>query len=88
MNVPNAFSPNNDGTNDTWEIEGLDSYDQASVQVYNRWGQLVYNRSGEYTPWDGTNKQGKDLPVGTYYYVIKLNQPGKDNLKGDLTIIK
>ena len=89
IDVPNAFTPNGDGINDTWTIDGLDTYRNSSLKVYNRWGQLVYSNTGVYAnDWNGTGKSGKDLPTGTYYYVITLNQNGKENVAGDVTIIR
>jgi gliding motility-associated-like protein len=67
--VPNAFSPNGDGINDTWNIPFLETHPEAVVNVYNRHGLPVYTTSGTYKPWDGTHT-GKPLPVGTYYYTI------------------
>ncbi len=66
--VPNTFTPNNDGINDTWAIAGLADYAGATIDVYNRYGQLVLH-SNTYQQWDGT-LNGKPLPVSTYYYVI------------------
>lgn len=68
--IPNVFSPNGDGTNDTWEIAGLRNVANCSVEIFNRYGQQVYNSHGYSNPWDGTWK-GKQVPVGTFYYVIK-----------------
>jgi gliding motility-associated-like protein len=68
--IPNVFSPNGDGVNDTWEIAGLRGVTNCSVEIFNRWGQQVYNSHEYNVPWDGTWK-GKPLPVGTFYYIIK-----------------
>lgn len=68
--IPNVFSPNGDGINDKWEIAGLRGSPNCTVEIFNRWGQQVYNSHGYSEPWDGTWK-GKPLPVATYYYVIK-----------------
>jgi gliding motility-associated-like protein len=70
--IPNAFSPNGDGTNDTWTIDGLRGYPDSKVEVYNRWGQQVFASRGYTTPWDGKYK-GSFIPVGTYYYVIRTS---------------
>lgn len=83
---PNAFSPNNDGSNDTWIIASLDNYPGCTLQVYNRHGQSVFSSRGYTTPWDGTRK-GKQLPAGTYYYVIGLT-PDLKKLSGAVTIIR
>ena len=67
--IPNAFSPNGDGINDTWLIEALNTYPESVTNVFNRYGQLVYRSAGYAKPWDG-RYNGKNLPVGTYYYTI------------------
>lgn len=67
--VPNTFTPNGDGFNDTWEIKYLDKYPTSTIKVYNRAGDLVYSQTGYAVPWDGTYKN-TPLPVGTYYYII------------------
>ncbi|MGK6350832.1 gliding motility-associated C-terminal domain-containing protein [Parapedobacter sp. DT-150] len=67
--VPNSFSPNGDGINDTWEIGGLEDYPNVVVQVFNRWGTLVFSSQGYAVPWDG-QFNGRQLPVGAYYYTI------------------
>jgi gliding motility-associated-like protein len=68
--IPNAFSPNGDGINDTWTIEYLDTYPGAIVEVYNIYGQKIFRSVGYSTPWDG-KYNGKVLPIGTYYYIIE-----------------
>jgi gliding motility-associated-like protein len=86
ISVPNAFSPNGDGINDTWVITNLSANPGATVDVYNRYGQLVFHSDNANKAWDGT-LNGNPLPLGTYYYVIDL----KDNEKkiaGSVTIFK
>ena len=83
---PNAFSPNGDGINDTWNINGLKSFGGCTVFIYTRWGQLVYKSRGYAKPWDGS-ANGRELPFGVYYYVINL----KNNIppiSGFVTIIR
>lgn len=85
--VPNAFSPNGDGINDTWQIKYLDSYPDATVEVYGRSGQLVFRSTGSYNKaWDGT-RNGTPLPVGTYYYIINPRN-GRPVVSGSVTIIR
>ncbi len=86
VKIPNAFSPNGDGVNDTWIIENLSDYPGAQVNVFNRYGQKVFTSNGYSVPWDGTTK-GKPLPFATYYYVIEL-QNGFKPLSGSITIIR
>jgi gliding motility-associated-like protein len=83
---PNAFSPNGDGINDVWRVTHLNTYSTAKVEVFDRYGQVVFSSTGYNKPWDGTAK-GKALPVGVYYYVIHLGvvpQP----LTGSITLLK
>lgn len=70
----NAISPNGDGVNDEWIIDGIEKFERAEVNVYDRWGQNIFRSIGYATPWNGTNR-GKKLPTGSYYYVIELNSP-------------
>ncbi len=86
LHVYNAFSPNGDGVNDTWEIDNIYLYPQCVVKVYNQWGNMVFYSEGYTIPWDGTYN-GKPLPSGTYYYVIDLGN-GDVPYKGDVTIIR
>ncbi|KQR70500.1 gliding motility-associated C-terminal domain-containing protein [Pedobacter sp. Leaf176] len=71
--IPNSFSPNGDGVNDTWIIPVADGFPNAKVSIVNRTGSLLYQSNGVYKPWDG-KFEGKDLPVGTYYYTIYFNE--------------
>jgi len=84
--IPNAFTPNGDGINDTWYIKNLNSYLNCTVQIYNRYGENVYSSIGYGIPWDGTYK-GAALPTGTYYYIINLNNDSKV-LSGFVVIIR
>ena len=86
IEVPNAFSPNGDGINDTWVIEALDSYPESETQVFNRYGQLVFHSRGYAKPWNGIYN-GKPLATGTYYYTIdrKNNFP---LMSGWVTILR
>lgn len=84
--IPNTFTPNNDGKNDTWRIDYLNTYLNNRVQVFTRTGQLVFESRGYNTPWDGTLK-GKPLPFDTYYYIIEPGN-GRDPITGYVTIIK
>ncbi len=83
--IPNAFSPNGDGINDTWNIQKLDTYPEADLYVYNRFGQAVFHSKGYNKPWDGTIN-GKHLPLGTYYYLIDLKN-GLPKLSGWVVIL-
>jgi gliding motility-associated-like protein len=65
--IPNTFTPNGDGINDTWVIPNLEYYPKSTVNIFNRWGQKLFSSTGYPVPWDGTY-QGSQLPTGTYYY--------------------
>ena len=71
---PDGFTPNGDGINDVWTLSQLANFPNASVEVFNRWGERVYHSVGYKIPWDGTYMH-EPLPVGTYYYVVNLNDP-------------
>ncbi|HXL55666.1 MAG TPA: gliding motility-associated C-terminal domain-containing protein [Chitinophagaceae bacterium] len=85
--IPNVFSPNGDGINDTWNIEPLDLFNDADLQVYNRYGQLVFRNIGVIKPWDGT-RNGTAMPVGTYYYILNLKIKNEKPLTGRVTILR
>ena len=89
FNPPNAFSPNGDGANDTWKLEGFKQFTSVNVIIFNRWGQKVFESTDPQSEWDGTNKKGKDLPIGTYYYVIDYKtDSGSKKISGPVTIIR
>jgi gliding motility-associated-like protein len=84
--VPNTFTPNGDGMNDTWDIAAISGYPGSVITVYNREGLPVF-KSTDYTKaWDGTVK-GKLMPFGTYYYVIDLKN-GTKPISGWVAIVK
>jgi len=91
--IPNAFSPNGDGYNDTWEIVNIDMFDEVKIEVFNRWGQSVYlyeNTGENYTlpivQWNGTYNF-IDYEYTTYFYVIDLKN-GREPLTGSVTVKK
>jgi gliding motility-associated-like protein len=84
--IPNIFSPNGDGVHDKWDISYLSSYPGCTVNVFNRYGQLIYKSIGYDTPWDGT-VNGKPVPVGTYYYIIDPKN-GRDKMTGYVDVIR
>ncbi|MEE1946807.1 gliding motility-associated C-terminal domain-containing protein [Pedobacter sp. KR3-3] len=87
IQIPNAFSPNLDGVNDTWEIKNLDSHLGSKLTVYNRNGTMVYQAFNYAGGWDGKHKN-KPLPVGVYYYAIALNDKKSTIYTGSVTIIR
>jgi len=84
--VPNTFTPNGDGVNDTWNVKYLEDYPGATVDIFNRYGVKLYQIVNYVAPWDGT-KDGSELPVGTYYYVIHPKNERKP-MYGSVTILR
>jgi len=82
--IPTAFSPNGDGKNDVWFIEGLDLTVENNVEIYNRWGALLYQNTAYKNDWDGKIK-GKDLPTGGYFYITTIEEK---TYTGPLAIIR
>jgi gliding motility-associated-like protein len=87
--IPEAFSPNGDGINDRFEIKGLEKYKTVEIQIFNRWGNIVYQSNnygvgdGKEGFWDGTGQTRTGgstgpVPTGTYYYILKA--PGSKNI--------
>lgn len=88
IDIPTGFTPNGDGWNDVWIIDNIDQFPECEVEIYNRWGEMLFRSVGYNTPWDG-RYNGGPVPVGTYYYVIKLNDPRfPDAYTGPLTVIR
>ena len=83
--IPNTFTPNGDGINDTWVIEGLDNDPTSTVKVFTRNGVLVFNSIGYGTPWNG-QYNGKKLPAGAYYYIVTAKNSAQ-KFSGSLTVI-
>ena len=86
LSIPSAFTPDGDGVNDVWEVGNILTYESNVVEIYDRYGHRLFRSEGYAQPWDGTY-QGKELPVGTYYYTITLND-GVAHYKGSITILK
>ena len=86
LKIPNTFTPNGDGLLDKWMIGGIDSFPNALVYIYNRYGRLIFQSRGYKLPWDGT-VSGIIVPSGTYYYVIKLGLQNRI-LSGSLAVLK
>ena len=81
IEVPNVFTPNNDGNNDMWHIEGI-QYTTNTTKVFNRWGQIVYETSNYRNNWKAI-----DIPDGTYFYEIVVDRHEKP-YTGHVTILR
>ncbi len=84
--VPNTITPNGDGYNDTWEIPWLVRFPDNQVVILNRWGDEVYSAKPYENDFDG-RYEGRDLPAGTYYFILLLGEDFSP-FKGPLTIIR
>ena len=92
-NVPNGITPNGDGINDELIFDILlnnppDEFPDNEIIIFNRWGDIVYQARPYSNDWRGTNKNGKDLPQGTYYYILRLSLADGNIIRGDVTILK
>ncbi|TPN82334.1 PKD domain-containing protein [Aquimarina algicola] len=78
LTIFNEFSPNNDGVNDTFNIDCISRFPDNRLEIYNRWGNIVYEKDNYDNSWDGTSNgraviyTEDKLPVGTYYYILNL----------------
>jgi gliding motility-associated-like protein len=89
--VPNAFSPNGDGKNDKFNVLETCLIEKYQLQIFNRWGELVFTTLSTGNSWDGTYN-GKEAESGVYYYMIDAipvdKSKGSVKLKGDITLIR
>ncbi len=76
IKIANAFTPNGDGINDTWNIPSIGGYNNPHLIIFNRQGQIVYENLGVFNGWDGKFK-GNDLPTSTYYYKLYISEENK-----------
>jgi gliding motility-associated-like protein len=85
LTIPNVFTPNGDGVNDTFFIPGLDTYAENEITIINRWGNDVYEKTNYKNDWTGNG-----LPEGTYFYILKVKTLAGtwDLYKGYLTLIR
>jgi len=85
-NIPNLITPNGDGRNDTWIFYESSQFPDIEVDIYDRWGKLVYRSEKGYSnPWDGKHMNGRDLPMDSYHYIIKV---GDEYFRGAVTIVR
>ena len=89
LDIPNTFSPNGDGTNEKWIIQGIESYPDCSMKIYTRWGQEIYFANGYNVEkaWDGSKRSGL-AAEGVYFYILDLGDGKSPLLKGTITLIR
>jgi gliding motility-associated-like protein len=81
IQLPNGFTPNADGFNDFYVIKGIQGYEGNQLNIFNRWGGLVYSSKDYQNNWDGASNDGNLLPDGTYFIVVNLNKEGYENVQ-------
>ena len=84
--VNNSFSPNGDGINDSWGVPGIRFYEGARISVYDNVGSRLFYTESPDQGWDGTFN-GKQLPVGTYFWTIEIRETGELR-RGMLNLIR
>lgn len=84
-----AISPNGDGFNDFFVIECIENYSNT-LQIFNRWGKLIFNKSNYVNEWPDQNPDEADLTEGTYMWVLTVKEPGKNDViyRGTVTLVK
>ena len=88
LDIPSGFTPNDDGTNDLWNLNGLEQYPSAEITVFNRWGDVLFTQGASDGSWDG-RVNGIVVPVGTYYYHIRVDEPAlQTEWTGPITIMR
>jgi gliding motility-associated-like protein len=90
LEITNTFTPNGDGYNDTWKIPSLDSYPNCLVQIFDRWGQMLYQTTGygDKKAWDGSSK-GKPMEASVYFYVIEVRSSDFPKpIRGSITLVR
>ncbi|CAF0787684.1 unnamed protein product [Rotaria sordida] len=85
--LPTGFSPDNgDGLNDYYVIHGIEGLTDNKFTVFNRWGQVIFEKEGYQNDWAGTNFSGKLMPDGTYFILFTVNVPNQGNLTFKATV--
>jgi gliding motility-associated-like protein len=86
--IPNTITPNGDKSNDEWKIPYIDQFPNAVLEVFDRWGRLVYHTEHIVDePWDGTSK-GREMPMDAYYFVLDLKYMNIETISGTINLIR
>jgi len=84
--LPKFFTPNGDNTNDNFTLAGMSAFPEATINIFDRYGQIVASLNKSNRTWDGTFN-GNKLPATDYWYVIKLDSKS-DEIKGHFSLIR
>ncbi|HAE12621.1 MAG: gliding motility-associated C-terminal domain-containing protein [Chitinophagales bacterium] len=88
LNVPNAFSPNDDGLNDVFRVLCTDCENFLSLSIYNRWGDMIFETSDYTVGWDGTYQE-KEQPIGSYVFMLRYLEGDQEAIiQGSVTLIR
>ena len=90
LDIPTAFTPNADGDNETWIIEGMILYPNATMRIFNRWGEMVFESKDPNLSWDGTIK-GSLVQDGVYVWKMEVaseRNAERKTLMGHVTVIR
>lgn len=92
VNLPNTITPNGDGLNDQLIFDFIElnpeQFDKTEMTIFNRWGEVIFEAQPYQNNWDGTTADGKKLPEGTYYYIMRLNVPDGNIFRGSVTVLR
>lgn len=88
LDIYDVITPNGDGDNDVWIVEDIQEYPDNEVEIYNRWGLLVYTARPYQNDWNGLDREGRELPPGTYYYVLKVYSGVPVTFTGPITFLR
>lgn len=90
LEIPNVFTPNNDNYNDFFYPIKMKNISNIDVQIYNRWGNLIFSEKGLTFKWNGINNKGNKCSEGTYYYLIESTNicDEREIKKGFLTLLR
>jgi gliding motility-associated-like protein len=92
-NMPNTITPETDGKgdgkNDRWVIPNIDLFPDAVLEIYDRWGRLVYRTNDVYNnPWDGKSSSGKEMPMDAYYFVLDIRVKHVKPFTGYINVVR
>lgn len=83
-----VITPNGDGQNENWVVEGLQNFPQNELVIFDRWGRQIFEKKAYTNDWSGTGKDGSPLPFGTYYFILKLNDAGGAKYTGAISVVR
>ena len=85
-----VITPDGDGFNEEFRINCLNEFPEHTLEIYNRWGQLVFKTDDYHNDWQGTNRTGSDLPEGAYFFVFEYRDTDGTvrQKKGHITVLR